>query len=134
MLHNHSLLTLSCRLFLGDSPQVDCTAEVELCRKHYITAFPSIRIFRHGSGVWLGGCAADLFFEPACTWGCWLAGGPLALECSSACKHGTRNAGASTAPWILLSALPLLLGPLLQMTWCGWAITSTSRTMATEPR
>ena len=30
--------------------QVDCTAEVDLCRKHYITAFPSIRIFRHGSG------------------------------------------------------------------------------------
>ncbi|EFN59158.1 hypothetical protein CHLNCDRAFT_138016 [Chlorella variabilis] len=30
--------------------KVDCTAEVDLCRKHYITAFPSIRIFRHGSG------------------------------------------------------------------------------------
>ncbi|PSC73593.1 disulfide-isomerase 5-4 [Micractinium conductrix] len=29
--------------------KVDCTAEVDLCRKHYITAFPSIRIFRHGS-------------------------------------------------------------------------------------
>ncbi|KAI7844497.1 hypothetical protein COHA_001856 [Chlorella ohadii] len=29
--------------------KVDCTAEVELCRKHFITAFPSIRIFRHGS-------------------------------------------------------------------------------------
>ena len=31
--------------------RVDCTAEVELCRKHVITAFPSIRIFRHGSGA-----------------------------------------------------------------------------------
>lgn len=32
--------------------KVDCTAEVDLCRKHFITAFPSIRIFRHGSGGW----------------------------------------------------------------------------------
>ena len=35
--------------------KVDCTAEVDLCRKHFITAFPSIRIFRHGSGGWVGG-------------------------------------------------------------------------------
>jgi thiol-disulfide isomerase/thioredoxin len=29
--------------------KVDCTVEVDLCRKNQITAFPSIRIFHHGS-------------------------------------------------------------------------------------
>ena len=29
-------------------PQVDCTKEVELCREHLITGFPSIRVFRKG--------------------------------------------------------------------------------------
>ncbi|KDD74477.1 hypothetical protein H632_c1285p0, partial [Helicosporidium sp. ATCC 50920] len=29
--------------------KVDCVAQAELCRQHVITAFPSIRIFRHGS-------------------------------------------------------------------------------------
>lgn len=29
--------------------KVDCTAEIDLCRVHQITAFPSIRVFRHGS-------------------------------------------------------------------------------------
>lgn len=29
--------------------KVDCTAQVDLCRKNQITAFPSIRIFHHGS-------------------------------------------------------------------------------------
>ena len=29
--------------------QVDCTAEVELCREHQITGFPSIRVFRAGA-------------------------------------------------------------------------------------
>ena len=29
--------------------QVDCTAEVQLCRDHIITGFPSIRVFRKGS-------------------------------------------------------------------------------------
>ena len=28
--------------------QVDCTKEVELCREHLITGFPSIRVFRKG--------------------------------------------------------------------------------------
>lgn len=28
--------------------KVDCTAEVELCRSHFITGFPSIRVFRKG--------------------------------------------------------------------------------------
>jgi hypothetical protein len=26
--------------------QIDCTAEVDLCRNNFITAFPSIRVFR----------------------------------------------------------------------------------------
>lgn len=26
--------------------QVDCTAEVDMCRQHFITGFPSIRVFR----------------------------------------------------------------------------------------
>ena len=26
--------------------QIDCTAEVDLCRSNFITAFPSIRVFR----------------------------------------------------------------------------------------
>ena len=30
------------------SLQVDCTKEVELCREHLITGFPSIRVFRKG--------------------------------------------------------------------------------------
>lgn len=29
--------------------KVDCTVEVDLCRKNQISAFPSIRIFNHGS-------------------------------------------------------------------------------------
>ena len=29
--------------------QVDCTAEVQLCREHFITGYPSIRVFRNGS-------------------------------------------------------------------------------------
>ncbi|KAH9792918.1 protein disulfide isomerase-like 5-4 [Citrus sinensis] len=29
----------------------DCTEEVELCRRHHIQAYPSIRIFRKGSDV-----------------------------------------------------------------------------------
>jgi thiol-disulfide isomerase/thioredoxin len=29
--------------------KVDCTVQVDLCRKNQITAFPSIRIFHHGS-------------------------------------------------------------------------------------
>ena len=29
--------------------KVDCTIEVELCRQHHITGFPSIRVFRKGS-------------------------------------------------------------------------------------
>lgn len=29
--------------------KVDCTEQVDLCREHQITAFPSIRIFHHGS-------------------------------------------------------------------------------------
>ena len=28
--------------------QMDCTAEVELCREHQITGFPSLRVFRAG--------------------------------------------------------------------------------------
>lgn len=28
--------------------QIDCTAEVELCRAHHITGFPSLRVFRKG--------------------------------------------------------------------------------------
>ena len=28
--------------------KVDCTLEVELCRQHHITGFPSIRVFRKG--------------------------------------------------------------------------------------
>ncbi|ESR65451.1 hypothetical protein CICLE_v10008134mg [Citrus x clementina] len=31
--------------------KVDCTEEVELCRRHHIQAYPSIRIFRKGSDV-----------------------------------------------------------------------------------
>lgn len=29
--------------------QIDCTAEVQLCREHFIQGFPSIRVFRKGS-------------------------------------------------------------------------------------
>ncbi len=29
--------------------QVDCVVEVELCREHQITGFPSIRVFRSGA-------------------------------------------------------------------------------------
>ncbi|KAL9453244.1 hypothetical protein AB3S75_008945 [Citrus x aurantiifolia] len=31
--------------------KVDCTEEVELCRRHHIQAYPSIRIFHKGSDV-----------------------------------------------------------------------------------
>lgn len=29
-------------------PQVDCTKEMALCQSHYVTGFPSIRVFRRG--------------------------------------------------------------------------------------
>lgn len=36
--------------------QVDCTAEVELCRAHFIQGFPSIRVFRKGhDDIYIGG-------------------------------------------------------------------------------
>eukprot|EP00197_Chlamydomonas_leiostraca_P009725 CAMPEP_0202865692 /NCGR_PEP_ID=MMETSP1391-20130828/6300_1 /ASSEMBLY_ACC=CAM_ASM_000867 /TAXON_ID=1034604 /ORGANISM="Chlamydomonas leiostraca, Strain SAG 11-49" /LENGTH=473 /DNA_ID=CAMNT_0049545559 /DNA_START=97 /DNA_END=1518 /DNA_ORIENTATION=- len=36
--------------------KVDCTAEVELCRSHYIQGFPSLRVFRKGvDDVYIGG-------------------------------------------------------------------------------
>ncbi len=36
--------------------QVDCTAEMELCRQHYIQGFPSIRVFRKGhDDIYIGG-------------------------------------------------------------------------------
>jgi hypothetical protein len=42
----HALTALSmCECAL----QVDCVQEVELCREHQITGFPSIRVFRAGS-------------------------------------------------------------------------------------
>lgn len=55
-------------------PQVDCTAEVDLCRTHFITAFPTIRIFRHGSGAarrWYGGWLArwiERWHGPSCAY------------------------------------------------------------------
>ena len=36
--------------------QVDCTAEVELCREHQITGFPSIRVFRAGKSMGICKC------------------------------------------------------------------------------
>ncbi|GLU23578.1 hypothetical protein SLE2022_395710 [Rubroshorea leprosula] len=36
------------RILLG---KVDCTVEVDLCRRHHIQGYPSIRIFRKGSDV-----------------------------------------------------------------------------------
>jgi len=36
--------------------QVDCTQESDLCRQHYITGFPSIRVFRKGhDDIYLAG-------------------------------------------------------------------------------
>ena len=43
--------------------QVDCTAEVELCREHQITGFPSIRVFRAGE---LGCQAMPLLLPSLC--------------------------------------------------------------------
>ncbi|GAU26616.1 hypothetical protein TSUD_102230 [Trifolium subterraneum] len=36
------------RIFLG---KVDCTQEADLCRRHHIQGYPSIRIFRKGSDI-----------------------------------------------------------------------------------
>ena len=46
--------------------QVDCVQEVELCREHQITGFPSIRVFRAGArckpcisaGLWTAGAGS----------------------------------------------------------------------------
>ena len=36
--------------------QVDCTAEVDVCRQHFIQGFPSIRVFRKGhDDIYIGG-------------------------------------------------------------------------------
>jgi hypothetical protein len=45
---NNSLIAnaVLCLLVCCSLLQVDCTAEVDLCRQHFITAFPSIRVFR----------------------------------------------------------------------------------------
>ncbi|XP_057950768.1 protein disulfide isomerase-like 5-4 [Malania oleifera] len=41
-------LEMDGRILMG---KVDCTEEVELCRRHHIQGYPSIRIFRKGSDV-----------------------------------------------------------------------------------
>ncbi len=42
--------------FLPAPIQVDCTQEMDLCRAHFITGFPSIRVFRKGhDDIYVGG-------------------------------------------------------------------------------
>ena len=44
-----SVLGLAFLQAYGDALQVDCTAEVQLCRDNVVSGFPSIRVFRKGS-------------------------------------------------------------------------------------
>ncbi|TXG67863.1 hypothetical protein EZV62_009138 [Acer yangbiense] len=45
------------RILLG---KVDCTEEIELCKRNHIQAYPSIRIFRKGSDISLDPLSTDL--------------------------------------------------------------------------
>lgn len=47
--------------------KVDCVVEAELCRRHFITGFPSIRVFRRGHD--------DIYIQVCAVWVVWVVGG-----------------------------------------------------------
>lgn len=40
------MCSCTCNFLLMCGLQVDCTKEQQLCKDHFVTAFPSIRVFR----------------------------------------------------------------------------------------